>query len=82
MLLVSAPRTHRQGLKALEWATIQVLQAKSGSWVLWEQCLWLPPQPLPPETGFSCVALVILDLALQTKLALHSQASQPPECWD
>jgi hypothetical protein len=36
------------------------------------------------ERGFLCVALAVLELTLQTRLALNSQISLPlpPECWD
>ena len=36
------------------------------------------------ETGFLCVALAILELTLQTRLASKSeiQLTLPPECWD
>jgi hypothetical protein len=36
------------------------------------------------ETGFLCVALAILELTLQTRLALNSEIclSLPPKCWD
>ena len=37
------------------------------------------------ETGFLCVALAVLELSLQTRLALNSQTSPPllpPKCWE
>jgi hypothetical protein len=36
------------------------------------------------ETGFLCVALAVLELTLQTRLALNSEIRLPlpPKCWD
>jgi hypothetical protein len=36
------------------------------------------------ETGFLCVVLAVLELALQTRLALNSEIRLPlpPKCWD
>ena len=36
------------------------------------------------ETGFLCVALSVLKLTLQTRLASNSEICPPlpPECWD
>jgi hypothetical protein len=36
------------------------------------------------ETGFLCVALAVLELTLQTRLASNSEIclSLPPKCWD
>jgi hypothetical protein len=36
------------------------------------------------ETGFLCIALAVLELALQTRLALNSEICLPlpPKCWD
>ena len=36
------------------------------------------------ETGFLCIALAVLELTLQTRLALNSEIRLPlpPECWD
>jgi hypothetical protein len=38
----------------------------------------------PPETGFLCVALAVLELTLWTRLASNSEICLPlpPECWD
>jgi hypothetical protein len=36
------------------------------------------------ETGFFCVALAVLELTLQTRLASNSEIllPLPPKCWD
>jgi hypothetical protein len=36
------------------------------------------------ETGFLCIALAVLDLTLQTRLALNSEIHLPlpPKCWE
>jgi hypothetical protein len=36
------------------------------------------------ETGFLCIALVVLELTLKTKLASNSEIHLPlpPKCWD
>ena len=36
------------------------------------------------ETGFLCIALAVLELTLQTRLAWNSEIrlSLPPKCWD
>jgi hypothetical protein len=36
------------------------------------------------ETGFLCVALAVLELTLQTRLALNSEIHLPlpPKCWN
>jgi hypothetical protein len=36
------------------------------------------------ETGFLCVALAVLELTLQTRLASNSEIRLPlpPKCWD
>ena len=39
-----------------------------------------PPKPF--RTCFPCAALAVLELTLQTRLALNSEMYLPPDCWD
>jgi hypothetical protein len=36
------------------------------------------------ETGFLCIALAVLELTLETRLASNSEIRRPlpPKCWD